>query len=440
MMGAAEDDTTAEADEKPQHQVTLSDFMIGQTEVTQELWQAVMGNNPSTFKGDNLPVNAVCWNECQAFITKLNALTGLHFRLPTEAEWEYAARGGNQSKGYKYAGSDSIDQVAWYEGNSNNTPHEVAAKMPNELGIYDMSGNMWEFCQDWYSSTYYTAEAQINPQGPASGTHNVDRGGSWYRSAFHCRITHRDSSRPVVNDYRLGLRLVLDKHAYVDLGLSVMWATCNVGATKPEEYGDYFAWGETLPKDEYSWTNYKWCDGTDQNITKYNTTDGLTTILPEDDAAHINWGGEWRMPTGEEMKELYDFCTWERINTGEHKGYRLTSKINGNSIFLPAAGFKSELSHSARETGNDIWSSSISGTASAKCINFINSDSEHRYIYTSFSRFMGFSIRPVLPTNRDLSPNDDKVTITIYATPSDATVSLLCLGYTREGNSITVDK
>ena len=440
MMGAAEDDTTAEANEKPKHQVTLSDFMIGQTEVTQQLWEAVMGSNPSNFKGDNLPVNAVCWNECQAFITKLNALTGLHFRLPTEAEWEYAARGGKQSKGYKYAGSDSIDLVAWYEGNSNNTPHEVAAKMPNELGIYDMSGNMWEFCQDWYSSTYYTAEAQINPQGPASGTHNVDRGGSWYRSAFHCRITHRDSSRPVVNDYRLGLRLVLDKHAYVDLGLSVMWATCNVGATQPEEYGNYFAWGETLPKDEYSWTNYKWCDGTDQNITKYNTTDGLTTLQPEDDAAHINWGGEWRMPTGEEMKELYNFCTWERINTGEHKGYRLTSKINGNSIFLPAAGFKNELSHNAQEAGNDIWSSSISGTASAKCINFINSDSEHRYIYTSFSRFMGFSVRPVLPTNRDLSPNDDKVTITIYATPSDATVSLLCLGYTREGNSITVDK
>ena len=244
---------------------------------------------------------------------------------------------------------------------------------------------------------------------------------------------------------RRSVRLVHDtiisfEPEYVDLGLSVKWATCNVGATQPEEYGDHFAWGETQPKDEYSWANYKWCDGTDQNITKYNTTDGLTTLLPEDDAAHINWGGEWRMPTGEEMKELYNFCTWERINTGEHKGYRLTSKINGNSIFLPAAGFKNELSHSARETGNDIWSSSISGTASAKCINFINSDSNHRYIYTSFSRFMGFSIRPVLPSNRDLSPNDDKVTITIHATPSDATVSLLCLGYTREGNSITVDK
>ena len=440
MMGAADDDTTAEANEKPQHQVTLSDFMIGQTEVTQQLWEAVMGSNPSNFKGDNLPVNAVCWNECQAFITKLNALTGLHFRLPTEAEWEYAARGVNQSKGYKYAGSDSIDQVAWYEGNSNNTPHEVAAKMPNELGIYDMSGNMWEFCQDWYSSTYYTAEAQINPQGPASGTHNVDRGGSWYRSAFHCRITHRDSSRPVVNDYRLGLRLVLDKHAYVDLGLSVMWATCNVGATKPEEYGDHFAWGETTPKEEYNTNTYQYYDQLTGQYTKYGS-DNLTMLEPEDDAAHINWGSEWRMPTKEDMNELIDKCTWTWTQYNGIDGYEVTG-TNGNSIFLPAAGYKGSggPSYPAGEYGL-YWLKNKLNVAHnyfTDCL-FFKSETSIRVGHDGARRF-GFTIRPILPSNRDLSPNDDKVTITIYATPSDATVSLLCLGYTREGNSITVDK
>ena len=397
MMGAA-DDTMAEADEKPQHQVTLSDFYMGQVEVTQELWEAVMESNPSYFQATHNPVERVTWSDCQKFIKKLNLLTGRHFRLPTEAEWEYAARGGNRSKGYIYAGSDIIGKVAWYTNNSNNKAQTVKQKYPNELGIYDMSGNVWEWCQDWYGD--YSSDAQINPQGSSSGSARVIRGGSWKNDAnSHCRTFGRLDLTPAASPSNLGFRITLDMHDYVDLGLSVKWATCNVGATTPEDYGDYFAWGETEPKTEYTWANYKWCEGTENNMTKYNATDGLTTLLPEDDAAHVNWGGQWRMPTGKEMKELYDFCTWERINTGEHKGYRLTSTINGNSIFLPAAGFKSELNHNAQESGNDIWSSSISGPVSAKCINFVNTDSEHRFIYTSFSRHYGFSIRPVLPKN-----------------------------------------
>ena len=151
-MGAtAEQGGVVTSDEKPAHEVTLSSFSIGQTEVTQELWEAVMGSNPSYWKGSKLPVEQVSWNDCQEFVKKLNALTGQKFRLPSEAEWEYAARGDSQSRGYKYSGSNNIDDVAWYDGNSDKT-HAVATKQPNELGIYDMSGNVLEWCQDWYGN------------------------------------------------------------------------------------------------------------------------------------------------------------------------------------------------------------------------------------------------------------------------------------------------
>ena len=421
MMGAAEDDPDARADEKPQHQVTVSDFMIAQTEVTQELWTAVMGNNPSHFSGNNLPVDAASWNDCQAFIAKLNELTSLHFRLPTEAEWEFAARGGNHSRGYKYAGSDNIDEVAWYDGNSSNTPHEVGTKLPNELGLFDMSGNVWEFCQDWYSNTYYTAEAQTNPTGPTSGTHRVNRGGSWFRSATHCRIPYRDSSRPTVNDYRLGLRLVLDKHEYVDLGLSVLWATTNVGAESAEEYGDYFAWGETEPKEVYSWTNYKWCDGTENIMTKYNATDGLKTLQPEDDAAHVNWGGEWRMPTKEERDELLDKCiwTWESVNGVE--GFRVTGP-NGNSIFLPAAGIYIETRLLTKGL-NSYFFTSVLADVFPKAYSWYFADKETRH-RARYERCYGCPIRPVLPTNREVLPElEPAKRIGVFSVAKDKQVS-----------------
>ncbi len=195
--------------EKPVHEVKLNGFSIGQTEVTQELWEAVMGTNPSNWKGLKLPVEKVSWNDCQTFITKLNSLTGQQFRLPTEAEWEYAARGGNQSKGYTYSGSNNIEDVAWYTSNSGSKTHEVATKAPNELGIYDMSGNVIEWCSDWYGGNYYAQSPSSNPQGPSSGSHRVLRGGSWYYLVRGCRVAHRANDAPDFRYYILGLRLAL---------------------------------------------------------------------------------------------------------------------------------------------------------------------------------------------------------------------------------------
>jgi len=208
-MGAtAEQGSDAESDEEPAHQVTLSSYSIGQTEVTQELWQAVMGSNPSYFTGNlQRPVERVSWNDCQTFISKLNQMTGKSFRLPTEAEWEYAARGGNRSQGYKYAGSNAIGDVAWYTDNSAWTTHTVATKAPNELGLYDMSGNVYEWCQDWYGS--YSSGAQTNPTGPASGSTRVYRGGGRGNNAGHCRVSYRTRSAPSGANCDLGLRLAL---------------------------------------------------------------------------------------------------------------------------------------------------------------------------------------------------------------------------------------
>ena len=207
-MGAtAEQGSDADSEEKPTHQVTLSSYMIGKTEVTQELWEAVMGSNPSYFKGSNLPVELVTWEVCQTFIRKLNALTGKNFRLPTEAEWEFAARGGNNSRGYKYSGSNTLSNVAWYDDNSSNKTHPVATKAPNELGIYDMSGNVYEWCNDWYDD--YTSASQTNPTGPNSGLCRVGRGGSWRANARYCRVSSRYCSGQELCDTARGLRLAL---------------------------------------------------------------------------------------------------------------------------------------------------------------------------------------------------------------------------------------
>ena len=205
-MGATEEQgSEARSDEKPAHDVTLSTFYICQTEVTQELWQAVMGSNPSPYSGTNLPVSNISWDNCQEFISNLNQMTGKTFRLPTEAEWEYAARGGNKSQGYKYAGSNNVDEVAWY---SSNTTHAVATKMPNELGLYDMSGNVWEWCHDWYSAKYYRTSPSVNPTGPASGSNHVGRGGGVGYTATGCRVAYRDSNGPDPDD---GMRLALSE-------------------------------------------------------------------------------------------------------------------------------------------------------------------------------------------------------------------------------------
>jgi formylglycine-generating enzyme required for sulfatase activity len=194
--------------ESPAHQVKLSDFSIGKYEVTQAQWESVMGRNPATYKGgSNFPIESINWNDVQTFITALNTKTGKNYRLPTEAEWEYAARGGLLSKGYKYSGSNIINDVAWYSGNAGKTTHAVGTKEPNELGIYDMNGNVWEWCNDWHED--YSAAEQFNPAGPSSGTSRILRGGSWYHIAQYCRVASRTYYEPDYTSTNLGFRLVL---------------------------------------------------------------------------------------------------------------------------------------------------------------------------------------------------------------------------------------
>ena len=207
-MGAtSEQGEDALDDEYPTHRVTLSSFSIGRYEVTQEEWKAVMGSNPSEFKGAKRPVENVSWDDCQKFIRKLNEMTGKNFRLPTEAEWEFAARGGNHSRGYKYAGGNSIGSVAWYDENSGEQTHNVGTKSPNELGLYDMAGNVWEWCRDWYGD--YSLSSQSNPKGPSSDSFRVIRGGSWTGVDGSCRVTYRDCLTPDFSGYSLGFRLAL---------------------------------------------------------------------------------------------------------------------------------------------------------------------------------------------------------------------------------------
>ena len=208
-MGGTAEMSKPYSDEKPTHQVTLSSYSIGETEVTQALWQAVMGNNPSRFKGDNLPVEQVSWDDCRTFINKLNDLTGQRFRLPTEAEWEFAARGGNRSNHTQYSGSSSLDEVAWYMSNSGDKTHPVKTKKANELGLYDMAGNVWEWCQDWFGS--YSSSSQSNPTGPNSGSNRVRRGGGWNSAAGGCRSSYRNYHTPVIRFSGFGLRLALSE-------------------------------------------------------------------------------------------------------------------------------------------------------------------------------------------------------------------------------------
>ena len=212
IMGS--DAPDAETDEKPLHKVTLSDYYIGQTEVTQHLWKTVMGssNNPSVTKGDTLPVTNISWDDCQTFVSRLSEMTGLQFRLPTEAEWEYAARGGQRSHGYVYAGSNDLDSVAWHPSNCTQ-PQAVGKKKPNELGIYDMSGNVYEFCHDWYGP--YPSEPQTDPLGPTTSStgYRIARGGCWQAQyngddASYCRIANRGYAK--FASQHLGLRIVLE--------------------------------------------------------------------------------------------------------------------------------------------------------------------------------------------------------------------------------------
>ena len=219
MMGCTEEQgDDCSSGEKPAHKVTLDGFYISKYTVTQKEWVATMRSNPSytDFTGDNIPVHCITWDVIQEYIERLNEYTGKQYRLPTEAEWEYAARGGSKSRGYKYSGSNDPDEVAWYILNPEANPESiyyqcppVGQKKPNELGIYDMSGHVWEFCSDWYGA--YSGEPQTNPTGPETGTHRVFRGGSYYSDYIWSRISYRAGWPPQNRTCNGGFRLVLDK-------------------------------------------------------------------------------------------------------------------------------------------------------------------------------------------------------------------------------------
>jgi formylglycine-generating enzyme required for sulfatase activity len=207
-----------EKDEKPLHEVCVDDYWMGKFEVTQGEYRKVMGVNPSNFKqcGDNCPVESVSWDNAQDFIKNLNSLTGKSFRLPTEAEWEYAARSGRKKE--KYIGGDDPDSLAWYDKNSGKTTHPVGQKAPNGLGLYDMSGNVWEWVQDWYDEGYYKKGPKKsgwkNPQGPSTGDYRVLRGGSWYNSSSYLRASYRTFSTPAYRNYGDGFRLVISSQGF----------------------------------------------------------------------------------------------------------------------------------------------------------------------------------------------------------------------------------
>lgn len=207
-MGALVGREELRTDEQPGFMVTLSDFYMAETEVTQGLWHEVMGANPSFFQGDDsLPVDNISWDDCQKFVKKLSEMTGEQFRLPTEAEWEYAARGGKYTRHYEFAGSNNVDSVAWYDKNSEGMSHPVKQLTPNELGLYDMSGNVWEWINDKYSN--YTTSPKVNPQGGTSGNTRLDRGGSWYNQKSKVSVLHRGRYSPNFKNKFTGLRIVM---------------------------------------------------------------------------------------------------------------------------------------------------------------------------------------------------------------------------------------
>lgn len=198
-----------EYDQKPVHSVTLDNFYISKYEFTQANWRTLNGKDPSNFSGcDNCPVDQVSYNDAAAFCQKLSKMTGKLYRLPTEAEWEYAARGGSKGKGYKYSGDNNLDVVGWYITNSDSRTHSVGQKQPNELGLYDMTGNVWEWCSDWYNENYYVNSPNNNPSGPSSGAFRVVRGGSWADYSEFSHVTARPDFSPAVRNSAIGFRLV----------------------------------------------------------------------------------------------------------------------------------------------------------------------------------------------------------------------------------------
>lgn len=422
-MGAVDNDKEASESEKPRHKVTVSNFFMGETEVTQALWQAVMGNNPSHFNGTQLPVENVSWLDCQEFITKLNTLTGRNFRFPTEAEWEYAARGGLYSLGYKYSGSHDLNTVGWYEENSEKGTHPVRWKKANELGLYDMSGNVFEWCQDYYDANYYNHSHSINPEvDPCNDVvatlyARVLRGGCWHWKSKYCRVSSRSSNGQGVKSEIIGLRLALsdeaspitylscpdDHHPHlIDLGLPsrTLWACCNTRAEKPENYGNYYAWGEPTGfdggKTSFTWKNYKYCRGSSNTLTKYCTKsyygfNGFTddkTELETSDYPTAFGDNDYNIPSKSDWEELINCCTWTRVENG----VRVVGP-NQSSIILPLSGYRQGLNLYDAGTDGYYWSSTLDENSPDDAwFLYVGSNEQKSFDYY---RCSGRSIRPV---------------------------------------------
>ncbi len=494
-----------EDDVFPVHKVWLSPFHIGETEVTQALWTAVMGDNPSEFKGPDFPVETVSYNDCLRFIDKLNQT--LHaegklpetqeFRLPTEAEWEFAAKGGQESNGYLYSGSNDAKEVAIYdESRKSQGTSPVKSLKPNELGIYDMSGNVWEICSDIYDEEYYSYSAFVNPKGPTKGDEVTIRGGSWLDEPEDCNVVVREEifKDSYDKDNCIGLRLVLapkigtgevkvtgfvyesvdpespvigasvlingsynkgtvtdiegkftlsvhkgdylqvecigyedgyvsvdgtdtlkvfldyygvmegekvsgtlSKHEYADLGLSVKWATCNIGAEKPEYDGGHFAWGELTAKDKCTWENYShtsFIDSTTLTFKKYTPEDYNHRLSLSDDVARQKWGSPWRIPTRDQAEELIMFTCRKATIRGSQHGYLLTGP-SGNSIFLPMSGQVTEEGLNWVGNYGYYWTSDLHDDNKyyeTADVLFLSSD---EFVLGYKYRYKGYSIRPV---------------------------------------------
>ena len=401
----------------PVHRVSLSSFQLGQTEVTQALWEAVMGSNPSTFQGNtSRPVETVDWYDAQRFIGKLNKLTGLQFRLPTEAEWEYAMREAGTSS-INYLDEAEMLNQGWFSVNADR-PQPVGLKQINAVGLYDMIGNVSEWCFDYYGA--FSAEDQTDPRGVAGASEHAFRGISYAMSAGH-PLAFRNDAYWGYGLQAIGLRLALGGGApapspqAVDLGLKVKWASFNIGAYRPAEEGGYFAWGETSPRMyDFEWNQYKLLlpGGYDYStISKYTVEDGemngawysegnfvgdgLTVLEPEDDAAHVLWGESWRMPTKEDFHELIDDCFWQWTALDGMPGMQVTGP-SGASIFLPAPGFFIGYGRYSAFGGAGVYQSSSLSSRTWAQTELVFSNGVFS-LDTSGERSYGYLIRPVCP-------------------------------------------
>ena len=455
MMGSED----GEEDEKPVHKVTLTKgYWLGKYEVTQRQWGSVMRGNPSSFKGDNRPVENVSWNDCQEFVHNVNAAAMRQFggaaRLPTEAEWEYACRAGTTGL---YGGNGNLGDMGWYIDNSGYETHPVGQKQANAWGFYDMHGNVWEWCNDWFGD--YGGDT-ADPTGSASGDSRVSRGGGWRSQTQGCRSADRNRFSPDFRYRRNGFRLCCSagpcgvvepkEHETGDdldnllesltgnenhpaartnevIGTEMeprgrnkvqlweggpFWAETNIGAEKPEDYGYYFWWGDTVG---YKWENGHWVasggakkglefEGCNVLTFRKNIIDlkvgGWITeeniLAPEHDAARVQWGGAWRMPTKQEMEDLNNKCDWAWTTKDGVNGYVVRGRgtYASASIFLPCAGLGYGTSLKRSAGSNGYYWSSVPHLGAISCAWGLDLASKYHRTYYYDRRYMR-SVRPV---------------------------------------------